>query len=198
MKRMSYGPGWSAIDDEWFRLYAGREPIIFRGPVEPAESPDPCKQVAAWQADAYWHLVGYGLTELFEKVSPLSTQDGWGYEITLRIPRSRDEAGPPIWAVQLVESLTRYVETTKRSLEEGDWLEFEEGFVPETNLIAAVFARDPAFPEAIEGPFGRFFFRQAIGMNAAEVRVRQEIGTKALLDVFTKRDPLLCTRPGRA
>jgi suppressor of fused len=194
---MSYGPGWSAIDAEWSRLYTAREPIVFRGPEDPRVSTDPCKQVVGWDAETYWHLVGYGLTELFEKVSPLPAKDGWGYEITLRIPRAGDDTGPPIWAVQLVESLTRYVETTERSLEEGDWLQFEEGFVPETNLVAAVFARDPAFPEPIEGPFGRFFFRQAIGMNAAEVRVRQEIGTKAFLDVLARRDPLLCTRPGR-
>jgi hypothetical protein len=195
---LEHGPGWDAIDDIFRRLYPAATPRILCRALDPERSAEPCKQVVAWPAGGGWHLVGYGLTELFAKGSEIPDQDGWGYEITLRVP---DEHGaPPAWAERLVAGIIRYVEQCKTTVAEGDWYGFADGLplVEDTNLWAFVFVRDVALPRVLDTPFGNVAFRQAVGITEEEVAFAKRHGTDALVDRLRITNPLLETAPYRA
>src|SRR5688572_16116794 len=102
----SYGLGWEAIDSALARLHGKAEHVVFRSPVPPEADPKRCKMVAAWKGEgglAHWHLVTYGLTELFRKASDHPNQSGWGHELTMRIPRVGNV--PPGWPIELLRFL---------------------------------------------------------------------------------------------
>jgi suppressor of fused len=190
--------GWDAVAAHFATRYPNSEALSFRSLIQAEVDPEPCKQVDAFPAGDHWHLVGFGLTELFAKVSDIPDQNGWGYELTLRVPREPSDSGPPRWAAGTIRDLMRYVERSKQSVSEGDWFGYPDGFVPGTNIAAAVFTRDPSFPEMLSSPFGRFSFRQVVGITEAELEFHKANGSAALLKRLRAADPSLVTRPGRA
>lgn len=160
--------------------------------------PHPCKRVDAWPAPGHWHLVSYGLTELFEKVSAIPEQDGWGFELTMRVPRIGGESAPPVWAVQTLRDIVRYVENSGNSIGEGEHFAFSDGFIAGTNLIASVCTRDPSFPDPLSTPFGKFVFRQVVGITQDELGLYRKAGSRVLLEQLRAADANLITRPGRS
>jgi hypothetical protein len=48
-------------------------------------------------------------TELFEKVDEDPEVSGWGFELTLRLPRADTDTEPPRWALRLLDKLGQYV-----------------------------------------------------------------------------------------
>jgi hypothetical protein len=191
-------PGWEALDALWARLHPGCEPVWERSAIGPEVSPEGCKQVVAYPIRDAWHIGGYGLTELFAKVSDIPHQDGFGYELTVMVPRN-DEADPPPWAMHLVRALTNYVNRTGQSLQENAWMSVPDGVGGKgSNLAGLVFTRDPLTPALVKGPFGSFLFRRMVGVTAEELAFRQQHGTRALLDKLAEADRQLFTRLGRA
>lgn len=190
-------PGWNAINAYFEAKYPGVAAMCFTSLIPPNVDPHPCKQVDAWPAGDHWHLVSFGLTELFEKVSDVPDQDGWGYEFTFRVPRSPDEAGPPSWAAQTLRDLVRYADGSRQPIPEGDWIAFPDGFIVGTNLVAGVFTRDPSFPNNLRTLYGRFAFRQVVGITDQELAFLKTSGSAALLDRLRASDTSLVSRPGR-
>lgn len=82
-------PGWDAIDAALARLYPGVEPWHV-APDVPTRlgGDDPLHGISAYRRDdpvPHWHLVTYGMSELYEKVSDDPDYSGWGFELTLRV-----------------------------------------------------------------------------------------------------------------
>src|SRR5688572_2328556 len=116
---MSERPGWDFLTAQIEARYPSSDRLVLRSPLPAQLEPHPCKQILACRAPDHWHLFGFGLTELVSKVSKIADQDGWGFELTVRVPI--DGEGPPAWSIALLRMLIEYVDTSGRALREGDY-----------------------------------------------------------------------------
>ena len=92
--------GWRAIEDAFENLYPNQTPVHIahngvmamddlRRPPE-----NPLDGISIYDAGAFWHYVGFGLTELYAKSSSAPQTSGCGYELTARV-RKTENSRPP-------------------------------------------------------------------------------------------------------
>jgi suppressor of fused len=92
--RMSKLPDGTRSRRALAKLYPGIEPFH----VAPGPGPYPgggVQGISAYPAEGHWHLVTYGLSELYVKESANLEESGFGYELTFRIPRHEEQDRPP-------------------------------------------------------------------------------------------------------
>ena len=191
-------PGWDAISAALDSLYPGVEPrhygtlIRFRlGGRDPLDGLSAYKRL---EPVPHWHIVSYGLSELYEKESDDSEISGYGFELTFRLACDPAEEEPPMWALNFLQNLARYVFETGNVFHVGDWMPTNGPISSdhETALHAVAFAADPELP-AINTPFGQVEFRQVVGLTDDELRAARLWQTSSLLQAFRPHLPLLVT-----
>ena len=96
--------GWDAITGTLERLYPDVEPI-HRAPIPGPALGGGVQGISAYPARDHWHLVTYGLTELYDKESDDVGRSGWGYELTIWVAPLSSE--PPTWAYNLLERIAQ-------------------------------------------------------------------------------------------
>jgi hypothetical protein len=189
-------PGWDAIDAALAHLYGGQGPtfhlatdlqkrLMFGGP----EALDGISVFAA-QAPAHWHLVTYGLSELYSKESTDPEWSGWGLELTLRVPRIDDEC--PTWAVGLLQRLANSMHAAQRPYKPGDRID-AGGPISQavaTALRAFLLVDDPDLG-VIDTPHGRLRFLQVVAVTAAELALAKQTNSADVLERLRARDPRL-------
>ena len=152
-------PGWDAITEACRTLYGDAEPMHW-GVAIPwfLGGPDPLQGVSAYNAGDAWHYVSYGLTELYEKNQDDPEVSGYGFELSFRIRKEVSE--PPIWPVNLLQNLARYVFQTGNVLEAGDYMPFNGPIASDeaTTLVGGLFVEDASLPEMVSDN-GRAAFR---------------------------------------
>jgi suppressor of fused-like protein len=193
----SPGPGWAAIDERLLALPSMAGP--FRFDLDGATAETPLDGVAVLPREGHWHYVTYGLTELYEKVSPHANESGYGFELTFRLPRGRGEARPPEWPVRLLRSVAAYVLRTGERLEPGHHVDVGGPLTDavRTELCALLVCDDPELAE-VAGPFGRFRFLQLVGLCDDELDLLVDWDPAALRALLAEDDARLVTNPGRA
>ncbi len=191
-------PGWDAIDRHLEAHYGEVEPqhwgtaIGYR-----LGGPDPLDGTSAYRNDgppAHWHYVSYGLSELFAKESEDLERSGWGLELTFRLAHGPDEGEAPIWPVNFLQNLARYIFDSGNVLWPGHHLNVNGPIAVEerTDLEAAVFVEDPELG-AIDTPHGSVRFVQVVGITLDELDALRRWNTNAMVDVFRRGNPLLVT-----
>lgn len=191
-------PGWDAITAALDMLYPGVEPRHFGTLIRfRLGGPDPLDGLSAYkrlEPVPHWHIVSYGLSELYEKESDDSETSGYGFELTFRLTCDPAEEEPPMWAMNFLQNLARYVFDTGNVFRVGDWMPANGPISRdhETKLHAVAFTADPELP-AIATPFGRVEFRQVVGLTDDELRAARMWRTSSLLDAFRPHLPLLVT-----
>ncbi len=195
-------PGWDAISGACAGLHGDQEAkhwgtiISFR-----LGGPDPLDGVSAYEvADPpHFHYVTYGFSELYSKESDDAEHSGWGFELTFRLARGEDDHDPPVWPVNLLQNLARYVFGSGNVFSEGDYLPLNGPIAAEreTLIHSALFAQDPRLPP-IDTPHGRLAFIQLIGVTDAERLWAQAWNTLGVVDVLARDEPLLLTNLGRS
>ena len=199
-------PGWEAIDGALARLYPGADPQHLAAMLPwSMGGRDPLDGISAYprtEPVPHWHMVGYGLTELYSKESDNAEESGWGFELTFRPARRPDEERPPMWAAALMQNLARYVVTS------GNW--FEPGHRMNANgpiatdrqdsvMRALGFVEDPELG-SIDTPHGRVAFLQVVGLAEDEYEAAGQWSTTGVLDLLEPTTPLHVTdvdRPSR-
>lgn len=197
---MANDPGWDAITAAFAELYGeNARNLSFRSMMPPEVDPHPCKLVAAWEAPdpPHWHLVTYGLTELFAKVSSMPEQSGWGLELTMRLPRAPGDAGPPMWAVDLMRWLVQATYQTHHPFGEDHYAPLQPRPAEAPSLAGVTFAPDPSFPAPRTSPNGRFAFLQIVGVMETELAMIQRVDRGPVVARLRAIDPLLITRGDR-
>ena len=194
----SDAPGWDAIDARLNEFYPGVEPLHF-GTLHrfALGGPDPLDGVSFYarvEPVPHWHIIGYGMTELYAKETDNADESGWGFEFTFRVARTPEESEPPMWAANLLQNLARYVFSS------GNW--FEAGhhmnangplrLDSRTDMTAVAFAEDPELG-TIETPHGRVQFLQVVGLTTDEYRAVQQWDASGVLGLLAERQPLLVT-----
>ena len=140
----------------------------------------------------------FGLSELYEKESEDLEVSGWGFELTMRLPRSSGDEGPPGWALDLLTRLGAYVFSSGSPFGDGHRLDPGGPLTGSagTRLTAVAFTRDRQLP-AIDTPNGSLQFLQVVGITADELAEMQRTSTAAVLGGLAQQTPLLVTDPTR-
>lgn len=196
-RESSEEPGRRAIDAALSRLYGRLEPVHLR-PILPWSlgGPDPLDGISAYPAAGpppHWHLVSYGLSELGAKESDDESRSGYGFELTLRIPRAPGETAPPEWALHRLQGLARYVVDTLTPFGAGHTMDLNGPLASSSAITAVAFTPDPELP-AQDTPNGRLEFLQVVGLTRDELELAQSWDTGRLLSELARdRGPLIVT-----
>jgi suppressor of fused len=195
-------PGWAALDERVRAVYGEAKPRYFES-TEPASGggDDPLEGISVYEGDdpyPHWHLVGFGMTELFHKEWRKPETSGWGFELTLRVARDPDESTVPGWAVVLLQSLAHYVVVSGRPLAAGQHMDAFGPLDPDTDsaLSALCFAEDPALG-MVETPNGLARFLQVVGITADERELILDWHAEGVIEALVEQDPMLITDLGR-
>jgi suppressor of fused len=152
--------------------------------------------ISAYPAEGHWHLVTYGLSELYVKESANLEESGFGYELTFRIPRHEEQDRPPDWPFTLLENvaITQLEGTDYRAgsrLYVGDPIDGDR-----SRLTVLAFTADLDL-EPIETPNGRVEFLQLVGFTEEEVELMRQSTTADRLAALARVNPHLITDPSR-
>lgn len=133
---------------------------------------DPLDGVEIWKSEKgmpHWHYVTYGFTELYDKESDDPQVSGYGIELTFRLKRGNEEE-PPVWPVNLLQNLARYVFSSGNVFGSGHHLDCNGPVALEedTLLTALAFRVDPELGE-MDTPNGHMVFLQAAAITRDEL-----------------------------
>ncbi|WP_186316074.1 suppressor of fused domain protein [Catellatospora sichuanensis] len=188
-------PGWDAVTAALDRLYPGVEPQHFGTPIKwRLGGPGPLDGVSFYRRDDHWHLVSYGMSELYTKEWDDPEQSGWGFEFTFRVARTSGEDEPPLWAANFLQALARYVFGSGNGFGPGHHLDLNGPVCerPDTAIRAAAFTDDPELG-VIDTPHGQVRFLQVVGLTLEEYAVIEQWDALRLLEALRPRLPLLVT-----
>ncbi|GGN95932.1 suppressor of fused domain protein [Saccharibacillus kuerlensis] len=190
-------PGWIAIDNSLSRLYAGIEPFHYGTLISyRLGGPDPLEGVSVYKREEpvpHWHYVTYGFTELHEKESKNAEYSGFGFELTFRLVCESEEE-PPVWAINFLQNLARYVFNSGNVLHPGHHLDANGPIESDraTPITAIALVEDPEL-ESTVSPFGQFRFVQVVGITADELDLIKVWNTRSFLELAKNRLPLYVT-----
>jgi suppressor of fused-like protein len=191
----SEAPGWDAIDRLLRDRYPGQTPLHM-APGAPLGLGAGVQGISAYRQPDNWHLITYGLSELYAKESDDPATSGFGYELTIRVPAA-DLAEPPAWPFTLLD---RVAQAQHRGSDFGVGHRLSVGG-PITGaagcrLSAIAFTRDPELGR-IDTPNGALTFVQVVGITAEDLAEMQATSTGQVLERMAVSNPLLITDPAR-
>jgi hypothetical protein len=190
--------GWDAIDRALRRVYGDAEPLHYGTLLTYSlGGPDPLDGISVYKNLApapHWHFVSYGLSELYDKESANPDVSGFGLELTFRLACNAEAKKPPVWPLNFLQNLARYVLDTGNIFGPGHHLDLNGPIAldQKTAICAAAFALDPRL-KSINTPHGRLSFVQVVGLTLDEYAVTGDWDTSRFLKVLAKENPLLVT-----
>ncbi|MEV1249684.1 suppressor of fused domain protein [Nonomuraea sp. NPDC049750] len=194
--------GWAAIETALHDLYGDTEPVGTFAPDVPysAGGPDPLDAIRIYARDEprpHWHLVSFGMSELYEKVTDDPEESGWGIEFSIRVARGPQDEAPPKWPAVLLQMLARYV-FAERPFAPGHTIHVARGTFNDrpdqdednpTELAALAFAVDPQLA-VLDTPHGRVTFLQVVALTEAEYAAAKGGNAAAVLERVERDVPL--------
>lgn len=201
-----HAPGWAAIDRAVGARYPGQTPHQFASRrAYDLESNAPLPAISVWEGSdpAHWLYVGYGLSELFEKSAPDPNVSGFGYELTLRLPRAAGESRPPTWALALLHGIAAGVLGKEAELDSGHLVDLGGPIAPPdesgraTALRGVLCVPDPILGK-IATPFGSVLFLALYGVTEAELSAMQAWTLERKVGLAREVAPVPITDPRRA
>lgn len=191
-------PGWDSIEKAFARLYPGQKPRhwahngVHR--MHDLQNPpeNPLDGVSIYDGGAFWHYVGFGLSDLYAKESK-GDWSGFGYELTFRLAKAGTEQDPPLWPIDVLISLAR-AQFAGSDFAPGHTVKtgpIDGG--SETRLTALLLVEDPGF-ELQDTPHGKLAFLQLVGIEAETRERALRVGSAEIIAELRVRDPELVTR----
>lgn len=190
--------GWDAIDRALAPLYGEQEPRHYGTLIKHAlGGPDPLDGISAYKREQpvpHWHFVTYGLSELYAKESEDADHSGWGFELTFRLRDDSDASEPPMWALNFLQNLARYVFSSGNAFADGHYLNANGPIAVDTDtrIRSVAFVRDPELGE-IDSPHGKVEFLQVVGLTNEEELALKRWSTRKVLHAFEPHMPLWIT-----
>ena len=194
-------PAPAAIAAHFDALYKGRKPRHFATihSAHPAGQ-DPLTGVSVWKRAEpvpHWHYVTQGLSQPTPKARTPGAS-GFGFELTFRLACTADATHAPLWPLDFLHNLARYVFRTSHALQDGHRMNASGPIAPgqQTLLCAMGFTHDPELPP-ITSQTGSVYFLQVAGLTADEESAAERWDTRKLLDAFLPHMPMWVTRLDR-
>ena len=169
--------GWEAIRDAFNEIYADSlENTQQFGTLIGWQlgGPDPLDSFRVYDGGDFWHIVGFGLSELFEKQSENQEVSGYGLEFTMKLRKAGmgDESSELKCAAGIFNALARLTFEKGEQFFPDEYIYTgqEQGvdFNQRSRLTGFVTALDQA--GTIDTPNGKVDFVQLIGATDAELR----------------------------
>jgi suppressor of fused-like protein len=185
-------PGWTAIDNALESLYPGVAPQHVS-----TAGPDPLDGISFYLRDEpvpHWHIVTYGMSDLYTEEYDTPGELGWAFEFTFRVRRAPDEDQPPMWAAALLQNLGRYVVRSGNAFAPGHHVD-TNGPIRlgrDTRIRAIAFTTDAELG-TVDTPHGRLLFLQVVGITTGEYAAMRAWHTDRVLELIASRYPLLVT-----
>jgi hypothetical protein len=190
-------PGWAALDVALQALHPGQVPHQFASKTayDPG-SPSPLPAISVYEGDGHWHYVTYGLTELFDKTSAQADVSGFGFELTLRLPRAAGEETPPAWALRLLQGIGRFVLAGHGPLDTGHVVDLGGPLVEGSGLTGVVLVPDPSLGK-LPSPHGSILFLQLFGLTGEELETMRDWDLSRKVGLVGEVDRMAVTDPRR-
>jgi hypothetical protein len=190
--------GWDAIDEALRPIYGEREPLHWGTVIRwSLGGRDPLDGISAYKREGdqpHWHIISYGLSELYDKESPNAETSGFGFELTFRLGCGPGDKAPPMWALGLLQHLARYVFDTGNAFAKGHHMNLNGPIARETDtdIGAVLFVDDPELP-ARDTPHGRLAFVQIVGLTGDELAAVEAWNSRGFNEILRTGNPLLVT-----
>ena len=172
--------GWDAIDAAFDKMYPGQDNPIHFGTLIPWRrgGPDPLQGVSAYDGGDYFHLVTYGLSDLYEKEGGDPEYSGYGLEFTLKLRKAgyEDEMSELKCIASIFNDFARLTFENGEQFYPDEYIYTgqELGFdrQQKSKLTGFITALDEA--GTIDTPNGKVDFVKLIGATDAELKAIME------------------------
>lgn len=174
--------GWLAIDKKVEQLYGDQKPRHYAPPLHYIlGGQDPLDGTSIYDSqkqEFHRHFISYGMSELYYNEDAAGAEfSKWGFEFTFRLKPFDEDGEDPIWVINLMNNLARYV------FESGKWFE-PNHFIPangpirleskaDIGIVGVAFTPDPELG-TIQTPNGEITFLQMVGLTANEIEYLKE------------------------
>lgn len=193
--------GALSIENRLKEMYGSLEPRFYTPQVMSFQGgEDPIDGVAIFDHEDYYHLVSYGMSQLYYSEESVEQEySKWGFEFSMRLQPFEGDAGEdPFWVIQLMNNLGRFVNETKVWLDEYQFMPLGGPIRADadTSITGVAFIKDPDLGE-IETPHGKVVFLQLIGLTDTQVKALEADPSKSAIetmikDIMTDNPKLIC------
>ena len=162
-----WAPGWDAVEEEFARLYPGKEPAHYGTEIHAR---------AMFGGDNY--LDGYSLYDSGKGYQHIVTYG----EMTIKLKENRPE--DCLWALDMLSNLARYTYTTERLFEAGECVPGNGTslHMGTDSLITALVTVNDTSAQTLDTVHGRVEFIQFVGITEAELdKIREDSDNLMLL-----------------
>jgi hypothetical protein len=194
-------PGFDAIAKKEKEIYGNQEPTHW-GTIVPWElgGEDPLWAIDCFSStkqQSHFHYVSLGFTNLWYNEDFAEDEvNGFGFELTFRHLPFNGDPEKPIWPVNFLQNIARYVFNSKNVFDDYHIMSANGPIRgdTETDVTAIAFITDPEFGE-IPTPHGHVKFIQIFGLTTNEYNnlKTKKYSVKELLDKHRQANPLLIT-----
>lgn len=202
--------GFRAIAEAAEKLYPEQQGMYYGVQIPYVlGGPDPLDGVEIYRSEhgiPHWHYITYGFSELYnedEETDALEDNEaeaeaeelisGYGFELTFRL-KIEGETQPPVWPVNLLQNLARYVFQTGNVFCSGHYMNANGPIALEekTQLAAMAFITDPELP-ALDTPNGSVEFIQVVGLTVDEMEALMCWNCEKFMNMLKPFLPLFVT-----
>ncbi len=197
--------GWLAIDEQVDKIYHNVEPRHYAPPLHFAlGGKDPIDGTSIYDSEKqefHRHLISYGMSELYYNEQAVGGEfSKWGFEFTFRLKPFDEDEDDPLWVIEVMNNLARYVYESQNWFEEYHFIPANGPIRTETkkpvDIVGLIFVTDPELGK-IKTPHGEVTFLQMVGITSKELerlKANPKIEeVKKLADEMRKTNPLLIT-----
>lgn len=139
----------------------------------------------------HWHYVTFGLSDLYGRNKEVDTEfSGLGFELTIRV--AAEDETPPYGPLNALREMARYVYSSKRIFERGQYIDAGGPVAPGSNLEGFAVTLDTQLG-VVQSLSGRVELLQVFGLTRDELEWVKDNDPETLLQVMARTNPLLVT-----
>lgn len=197
--------GWLEIDKKLTEVYGDQKPRHYAPELHYVMGgTDPLDGISIYDCqdqEFHRHFVSYGMSELYYNEEAVGGEfSKWGFEFTFRLKPFAEDGDDPLWVMEVMNKLARYVFETNNSFDDGHFIPANAPIRTETNepisIEGLLFVVDPILG-TIDTPHGKVTFLQLVGITTDELNVLKKNPTddqiQKLIEDISSLNPLMVT-----
>jgi hypothetical protein len=194
-------PGVDAINRKEKEIYGEQEPLHY-ATIVPYElgGPDPLWAVDCFEngrEQKHFHFISLGFSNLFYDAEAFADEySKYGFELTFRHLPFADDPEKPIWPVNLIQNIAKYVFKSNKGFDDFHFMSANGPIRSDTDtdITAFMFFTDTEMGE-IDTPHGKVKFLQLYGIKSQEYLDLKEkkYTAKDFIEKQKVNNPLLIT-----